>query len=94
MGSSSTGGASRSKARMEGPDPYWPGTCLGGLDSLEEANKEEGTENRITIPLVGTFFFFSIKERAGGNDVGRFSPGALRKVPSCLFSSLWLRSSW
>lgn len=45
MGSSSTGGASHSEAGMEGPNPYWPGTCLGGLDSLEEADKEEGTGN-------------------------------------------------
>lgn len=45
MGSSSTESASRSKAGMEGPDPYWPGTCQRGLDLLEEADKEEGTEN-------------------------------------------------
>ena len=56
-GSSSTGSANRSNAEMEGPDPYWPGTRLGRPDSLEEAKAEEGTGDRITIPLIGTIFF-------------------------------------
>ena len=86
--------ARESGLRGSEPSLSVAGSCPGGLDSLEEADKEEGIENRITIPLMGTFFFFSTKERVGGNDVGRFSPSALRKVPSCLFSSLWLRRSW
>ena len=66
----------------------------GRPDSLEEADEEERTGDLITIPFVGTFFFFSIEMRAGGKGVGRLSPGALRKVPSCIFSSRWLRRAW
>lgn len=58
MGSSSTGGASRSDAGTEGLDPYWSGTRLGSLGLLDEADDDEGTGDRITIPLAGTFLFF------------------------------------
>lgn len=50
MGSSSTGGASHSEAGMEGPNPYWPGTCLGGLDSLEELIKKRESGIKLQFP--------------------------------------------
>ena len=46
----------------------------------------------IAFPFVGTFFFFPAGAPVGGEGAERLSPGAFRKVPSCLLSSCSLRS--
>ena len=43
-----------------------------------------GVESFIAFPFMRTFFFFA-GAPTGGESAERLSPGAFRKVPSCLF---------
>ena len=52
-----------------------------------------GVGGFIAFPFVGTFFFFPAGAPVGGEGAERLSPGAFRKVPSCLLSSRSLRSA-
>ena len=50
-----------------------------------------GAGDFFTIHFVGTIFFFPTRASAGGKGAERSSPGALRKVPSCLLFSRSLK---
>ena len=50
-----------------------------------------GVGGFIVFPFVRTIFFFPTGAPAGGEGAERLSPGAFRKVPSCLLSSRSLR---